>query len=470
MDTDDETEFDIRVGTFTRKRTSITNDTEMDTHTEASRSTIPVNNTHTNANANANNINAKHHAVADNSAHDHHDNDNDNNGNDNDDQEWIRLPQDPHPHSHTNPDSRSRTRTESKSPPPIISPTSDDLEIAKELTLSVTNTEDEEERQDDGDEQHDGNEEHELGQDGNAAMESPSRTIASMSTPNVNNNTDNTSNTDNAQNEKIDSIKAYYENKLLVQRKEQEEQIDEVLEHLNSIELTYADKLSKKDIMTEALTNSLTSYQVKNEEIKQQNEISLTRLDEAKQEIEAGHERYQALKKQMEHEKMQAIREAQDQIRLAAERQFASAQKTYMKLQQDYRESCQEKDILSQKCQEMVQSVETLEAKERENDGEMSKQMSEVAYAKAAMATVQAEMLKMKQGYNGKIQSYIDREKVASGELQRAEKDCSEARVLVEDALKEKEAARKENLELQTLCEELMGIVEGNAKWSEAYV
>jgi hypothetical protein len=32
------------------------------------------------------------------------------------------------------------------------------------------------------------------------------------------------------------------------------------------------------------------------------------------------------------------------------------------------------------------------------------------------------------------------------------------------DTLKEKEAARKENLELQTLCEELMGIVEGNAK------
>jgi chromosome segregation ATPase len=259
------------------------------------------------------------------------------------------------------------------------------------------------------------------------------------------------------------TIKEHYKKQLHLQRREHEAQIDEVLEHLNSIELAFAEKLTKKDIMTEALTNSLTAYQLKNEEIKQQHEITITKLDEAKQDISAGHERYRALKAQLEQEKIQAIRIAQDEIRQAAESQFASAQKTYIKLQQDYRESCQDKENLQEQLSEMVNKVETLEAKERENDGEMSKLMSEVAYAKAAMATVQAEMLKMKQAYNEKIQGYANREKANKSKLEEADQACKDARALVEEAVKEKDEAKKENLELQTLCEELMGIVEGNA-------
>jgi len=265
-------------------------------------------------------------------------------------------------------------------------------------------------------------------------------------------------------NQEVNELKYYYEQKLAQQETIQETQIDEVLDQLTSIESAYCDKLAKKDIMTEALTNSLTSYQIKNDEIKQQHEISLTRLDEAKQDIEAGHERYEALKEQCLIEKKEAVKGAQNEIRLAAESQFASAQKTYMKLQKDYRHSCNETSLLTLQCEEMTRKVDQLEQKERENDKDMSKLMSEVAFAKAAMATIRAEMQKMKQGYNEKIQEYVKKDKASSAKLAQTEKDCKDAQKFIDEACKEKEAARKENLELQTLCEELMGIVEGNSK------
>ena len=130
----------------------------------------------------------------------------------------------------------------------------------------------------------------------------------------------------------------------------------------------------------------------------------------------------------------------------------------------DYRHKSDENSLLTLQCEEMTHKVDQLEQKERENDKDMSKLMSEVAFAKAAMATIQAEMQKMKQGYNEKIQVYVKKDKASAAKLAQTEKDCKDAQKLIDEACKEKEVARKENLELQTLCEELMGIVEGNSK------
>lgn len=463
MDTDLDTEFDIG--------TSVTAGTGNE-----SASTVPINNTHNHRDCNVDKVDHEHrHVSADNavdiSTKSHNDADNSIHGDDNDDnsnKEWVHFPSMPQDPQHPdldgggdrygdNDDNKAPRRDSApKSPPPIVSPSSYDLEAAKELTLTVTNTEEEDDMKHDIKKLQTSQRNEETEQD-----EFDTGTTASPSSTSITSTSLMTSN--HSHQREIDNLKGYYESKLSMQRKEQEAQIDEILEQLNSIELSYADKLTKKDIMAEALTNSLSSYQIKNEEIRQQHEFALTRLDEAKHDIEAGEERFRSLTKQMELEKQQAIRQAQDEIRLAAESQFAFAQKKFLKLQHDYQKSCQEKDALRQEKEDMAKKVEALEAKDRENDDEMSKLMSEVAYAKAAMATVQAEMLKMKQSYNAKIQGYVAREKDAAAKIQQAENDCEEARVLVEQVVEEKEAAKQENLELQTLCEELMGIVEGNA-------
>ena len=71
----------------------------------------------------------------------------------------------------------------------------------------------------------------------------------------------------------------------------------------------------------------------------------------------------------------------------------------------------------------------------------------------------------MKQDFNDndKTQGYVNREKEAHLKLQQAEKECNNTKQLLEDTLRKKDGLAKENRELQTLCEELMGIVEGNA-------
>ena len=248
-----------------------------------------------------------------------------------------------------------------------------------------------------------------------------------------------------------DKMKAFYENKLANQRSAHEDQIDEIIEQLTSIETTYGkeiaslkDRLSKKQIMTEALTNSLTSYQIKNGEIKQQYEITLTKLDEARQEFDAEHERYAALMRELERAKMKAVESAREEIRVAAERQFASAQKTFVKLKQDFTKCSEERDFFQQK-------FGALESKERAQEATISKLMAESADANAKMATEKAEALKMK----------VEIEKSVNSKIEKADRKCAEAYAVADKATEAKEALKKENSDLQSLCEELMAIVEG---------
>jgi len=251
------------------------------------------------------------------------------------------------------------------------------------------------------------------------------------------------------------------EAKLAEQRRAHEDQIDEILEQLNAIETTYGDeiaslkaRLSKKEIMEEGLLSSLTSYQLKNAEIKQKYELTLTNLDEAKQEFEAEHERYAALMRKMEQEKMKFVEAAREEVRSAAELQFASAQKTFIKLKQDYQQCLEERDTLGRQCEDIIEKVESLESKERAQEAMISQLMVEGADSEAKTATEKAEALKMKQEYMEKSHAINE----------KADRESAEAFALADQAIKEKEVLKKENSELQSLCEELMAIVEGRAK------
>jgi len=280
---------------------------------------------------------------------------------------------------------------------------------------------------------------------------SPVATATSKAANNNNGNTRNEFEKGSMTPTEDEKMKAFYEKKLANQRRAHEDQIEEINEQLNSIETTYGkeiaslkDRLSKKEIMTEALTNSLTSYQIKNGEIKQQYEITLTKLDEARQEFEAEHERYAALMRDLERAKMKAVESAREEIRVAAERQFASAQKTFVKLKQDFTKCSEERDFFQQK-------FGALEIKERAQEATISKLMAESADANAKMATEKAEALKMK----------VEIEKSVNSKIEKADRKCAEAYAVADKATEAKEALKKENSDLQSLCEELMAIVEG---------
>lgn len=279
--------------------------------------------------------------------------------------------------------------------------------------------------------------------------------LGSVTTPKASNN-----NFDNGK-DSIDSYTSKVDAKLAEQRRAHEDQIDEILDQLNSIENTYGkeiaslkDRLSKKEIMEEGLLSSLTSYQLKNAEIKQKYEQTLTNLDEAKQEFEAEHERYAALMREMEHDKMMFVNAAREEVRSAAELQFASAQKTFVKLKQDYKQCLEERDTLEQQCGDMIEKFDCLEVKERSQEAMISNLMVQGADSEAKMATEKAAALKIKQEYTEK----------AHAMNKKANRENAEAYALVDQAIKEKEALKKENSELQSLCEELMAIVEGRVK------
>mmetsp|Transcript_6972 Transcript_6972/g.13157 ORF Transcript_6972/g.13157 Transcript_6972/m.13157 type:complete len:687 (+) Transcript_6972:223-2283(+) len=258
----------------------------------------------------------------------------------------------------------------------------------------------------------------------------------------------------------IDALKAYYEEKLMWQRRTHEHQIDEIIEQLNSIESNYGSeilslqkRLSQKEIMTEVLTNSLS-------EIKQQHELVIAKMEEARNEVQSANDRYTALKYRMEREKTEAVETACNEIRNAAESQFASAQKTFIKLKQDYVATCEDRNALKKQCNELAGKVDTLEAKARSYQNKITKLVAEGAEAKAEMATEKADALKMKQAYTEKVQVFIEKEKDVERRIAKANRDCEEAYALLQEAIKEKEALKKENADLQSVCEELMSIVE----------
>jgi hypothetical protein len=275
-------------------------------------------------------------------------------------------------------------------------------------------------------------------------------------------------------------LKKHYETLLKRQQKQHEEQIDEIIESLNSLETTYGkeianlkDKLSKKEVMTEALTNSLSDMRNQNMALKSDlttSEVKYTQLSKihnlAIAELESVKVEYDKIVKEKEviiqranEEKLEAVRNAQDEIRCAAESQFASANQTYVKLKQDYTNLLKEKEVMST---EMAVCKKKLETKDRDSEAKISNYMAELADARANLATAEADAIKMEQKLKGQLMGLHDQYKEMEMKLGQEGKNHEEMQRMIDDTIREKDILVKENHELQALCEELMGIVEGN--------
>ena len=248
-------------------------------------------------------------------------------------------------------------------------------------------------------------------------------------------------------------------------------EIDEILQQLNSIELTYQQEIqvlthevAKKEIMNDALTHSLSESKQQKNRLEQLLKVKLQKTKESEEALGRIQVTNAQLQKQvttttqqlerMENQHLrdieEATRKAQDEIRMAAEQQFAEAQKTYVQLKQEYHNTKTASDAYKKE----------LDTTDRQHQGQMDKIMSELAESRAAMASAQADAMKLKQTYGEETQGLKDREHDLEQRLAVTEGKNKEAEIIVQRIIEEKDGLKQENQELQSLCEELMAIIE----------
>ncbi|GFH47824.1 predicted protein [Chaetoceros tenuissimus] len=267
----------------------------------------------------------------------------------------------------------------------------------------------------------------------------------------------------------IHSLKEFYEKKLHLQKQTHDQQIDEILQQLNHLESTYEEQLvelresvTKTNIMNEALMNQLVVYKTKLEEESQLVETTKTQVKELQTSIEEMETMHESQLLNLKTSKEDAIIQAREEIRLAAESQFAAAQKTFLKLKQDYISLKTEKQDVEKKYTITRDKLLQLEKKDQNYSQEMNKVLAENAELQAKLATDNAETLKLKQSYLEKANSFVQKEQNLEERLEVLEKERKDAVRAYSVVAEEKEALKNENAELQALCEELMLIVEGN--------
>jgi len=278
-----------------------------------------------------------------------------------------------------------------------------------------------------------------------------------------------------------DELHKFYEQRIANITQTHSNEIDSILTELNTLEGSYNDKLeylrsqlTKKEIMMDALTNSLKELKSKSkqdilslQEYEQENEMIGNQLKHHQETIipkmQKTIDRLTAKLKEGERleeiKRKEAVAEAQEDIRKAAEEQFAQAQKTYWELNENYEKMREERDLHQSEFQHLRKNSEGVE---RKNKAQVTALMAELAEARAGYATVQAECMKLKQSYGEKMQTLVDRENELEERLGNVERECKEAHQLVGRVVREKEELKNENNDLQALCEELMGIMEAN--------
>ena len=267
----------------------------------------------------------------------------------------------------------------------------------------------------------------------------------------------------------IHSLKEFYEKKLHLQKQTHDQQLDEILHQLNHLESTYEEKLvdlrksvTKTTIMNEALMNQLVVYKEKLEEKSQLVESTTKQVEELQDSIEEMETMHESQILNLQTSKEDAIVQAREEIRLAAESQFAAAQKTFLKLKQDYMTLKQEKQDAEKKYLSTRDKLTQMEKKDQNYSQEMNKVLAENAELQAKLATDNAETLKLKQTYLEKANSFVQKEQNLEEKLEVLEKERKDAVRAYSVVAEEKETLKNENVELQALCEELMLIVEGN--------
>lgn len=216
--------------------------------------------------------------------------------------------------------------------------------------------------------------------------------------------------------------------------------------------------------MCDALTTSLSDYKQKNQALEQEMEqytVTCTdleykledatlQLQDSRRELITIRQHYETLRKSSEHEKKEAISYAQQEIQSQAEAQFAAAQKKYIQLKTDHQQNLSEKDILQEQLKSLTQQ---LDSKERVHKSHISQVQEELNVLRLELSSARIENQKVKSMLNERMNQLERNELNLEEQLALKVKECQES-------TRQKHALKRENAELQSLCEELMSMVE----------
>jgi len=272
----------------------------------------------------------------------------------------------------------------------------------------------------------------------------------------------------------LERQKLHYESTINKHKENHASEIGEVLNQLDSIEASYNNelteersKLSKKEVMTEALTSRLSEMQALTQSLRSQVEQYKANDDSIQQEPHIAQKSIQTFQSQQSHyehlvqkEKentLLAVEEAEQQLQAEAEKQFAQANKLYVKLKNDYDGTLNSYEI-SEECNgKLKEELET-------NHGKYSSQISvlqqEVDKLELSLQDTQSHLTYTNQQYEAQKVGWNEVEQGWNARIEAYKTECAQAHQLVGTVVREKEVLKEENKELQSLCEEMMGIVE----------
>jgi len=276
--------------------------------------------------------------------------------------------------------------------------------------------------------------------------------------------------------------KQKYELLLKVQGEEHAKQIEEIIQQLNDIEVKYQVDISKlKESLTEK-NKTILSLQTTLEELKHQNiklveEASQQHVQSStlRQDYDTCVEHCKQLEWTLQNSKLdlqniqaqqerlltEAIVAAQEEIRIEADRQFASANRMFLQLKKEYADAVEERLVWMKRTEETTTNVTQATQTYQTRMDALNYQLESI---KTEYELSKIEHGQLKQQLQSDSTLFNERMEGMRRDVVKMEKECAEAHQLVGTAVREKEKLKREVQELKGVCEELMSMVEVGGK------
>ena len=273
-------------------------------------------------------------------------------------------------------------------------------------------------------------------------------------------------------------------------------QLDEVeAEHETRLQEAVQEASSQKEIVITALSAHLAEERRKVDEMSEEHvkfqemmELAESELKACQEELKIQVQEYEAILQEERQNRIVAERKIEQDMRSAAEKQFKDANKFYLKLKREYDLAEEEIDKLTKDLEENDLMFDSFR---KESKGREMKCLAEIADLKAGknffivnlffnerlglfansflsnvfihtvLAKAEASRARLEQEYSSELEASRDMENVLRQKLDEASTNCTQAHMSLATVVNEKEKLEKENKELNSVCEELMMMIEG---------
>mmetsp|Transcript_35752 Transcript_35752/g.43060 ORF Transcript_35752/g.43060 Transcript_35752/m.43060 type:complete len:514 (-) Transcript_35752:322-1863(-) len=252
-------------------------------------------------------------------------------------------------------------------------------------------------------------------------------------------------------------------------------EIDEMLQQLDQLEAEYSNQLqsiqqenAQKDVIVSALGQQLAETQRRTQLMEQEyqsKQMEMESMDIAIRETVEREDQLCATIEEMKREReaeavqekikiRQAVERTERDMRRSAEQQFGEANRVYGKLKGEFDDAMSEVD-------ELKLALQRSEDEARRSKMNESATRADLARLKADLASAEAAILEETQLNTTQLEAFQKREEEMQAQLEQARQECQNAHMGLANVVTEKERILAENRDLQSVCEELMLIVEG---------